>query len=133
MALDKTYAWYINRVGNNTPKLALVEKDTAIDGDWKTISTAGKFFRAWVKGVSTTNDLTTDSVKTSSLNTEIPNRYHESIVNLSIAMGYLKPGPSLNPEMYTLFKQLYSEEALKAKKFIKMGYRSSGAIKPVDF
>ena len=127
MAFDKKYAYYIDR-----GKLALVEQDTSVDGNWKTISTDGKFFRAWVKGVSTTNDITTATDKTGSLNTEIPARYHDAIVNLTIAMAYLRP-PQSNAESYTLFKQLYSEEMLKAKKFIRMGYRTSGMVKPVDF
>ena len=128
MALDKTYAYYIDPRG----KLALVEKDTAIDGNWKTISPSGKFFRAWVKGVSTTNDLTTSSDLTSTLNSEIPARYHEAIVNLAISMAYLKPS-NLNPEMHAAFKQLYTEDMKKAKKFKKMGYSSVGQVKAVDF
>ena len=124
MALNKDYAYYIDR-----GKIALIEKSTT-SGEWDSISTAGKTVRIFTKGIPA--KLTTTTPLTDSLSTQIPEQYHEAILNLAIAMGYTVP-PNLNGELFQLFKGLYQGDLKRAKKFSRMQRRSTGFISPQEF
>ena len=124
MALLKDYAYYIDR-----GRLALIEKSTT-SGDWETISTSGKTVRIFTKGLP--SKLTTETTLVSSISSQIPEQYHEAILNLAIATGYTVP-PNLNGELFQLFKGLYQGDLNRAKKFSKMNRRSTGFIRPQEF
>ena len=113
MALLKDYAYYIDR-----GRLALIEKSTT-SGDWETISTSGKTVRIFTKGLP--SKLTTETTLVSSISSQIPEQYHEAILNLAIATGYTVP------------PNLYQGDLKRAKKFSKLNRRSTGFIRPQEF
>tara|TARA_R100000353_G_scaffold131783_2_gene93453 strand:- start:955 stop:1347 length:393 start_codon:yes stop_codon:yes gene_type:complete len=130
MALKKKYAYYIDR-----GKFALVEyggignsSDDATS--WQSISTSGKTIRLFTKGLAA--PITTASDKATELTTAIPARYHQAIVSLAISYLYLRPDKT-NAEMYALHKREYMDMLKRAKRWKKMGRRTTGVIKPVDF
>tara|TARA_E500000305_G_scaffold106319_1_gene104780 strand:+ start:1017 stop:1409 length:393 start_codon:yes stop_codon:yes gene_type:complete len=130
MALKKKYAYYIDR-----GKLAIVEfGGTSNDSDtltgWQSVSTAGKTVRLFTKGLAA--PITTASDKATELTTAIPSRYHQAIISLAISYLYLRPDKT-NAEMYALHKREYMEMLKRAKRWKKMGRRTTGFIKPVDF
>ena len=124
MALNKDYAYYIDR-----NKIALIEKSTT-SGEWDSISTAGKTFRIFTKGIPA--KLTTATSLTEDVTSQIPAQYHDAILHYAISLAYLSPRNN-DAEKYTVFKSLYQEELKRAKKYSKMERRSVGFIRPQEF
>ena len=122
-------AWYADKL----QRMGIVEKATnAItkDGytsDWKSISEV-KDLRIY----TISRDL--DLVKDNLTNTwsQIPEQFHDIIVNKVIAMGYKDPrNMELNNAQY--FDGEYEKGLREAKKFSRSNYQTTGMIKPQDF
>lgn len=124
MALSKDYAYYIDR-----DRIALIEKSTT-SGEWDSISTAGKTVRIFTKGIPA--KLTTTTNMTEELTSQIPEQYQDAVLHLAVSMAYLSP-KNIDAEKHGIFKSIYSEELKRAKKFSKMGRRTTGFIKPQEF
>jgi len=76
--------------------------------------------------------LDADLVSLSSSYSSIHSKYHQTILNKAIAMGYQDPRHiDLNTAQY--FEQLYERDVKKAKKFSKGQMVSTGRIVPQDF
>ena len=128
MAKNIKRAWFVDIVSGDT-KLGIVEKTSrTIDGitdDWKAV-TEGLTVR--YESIICDVDLTS----VTSQWTEINSRYHKTIVNKAIAMGYRDPR-NLDLQNAEYFDQLYDKDLRKAKKFARSGYVSTGRIIPQDF
>jgi hypothetical protein len=62
----------------------------------------------------------------------IPSRFHETLVSKVIAQGYKDPrNMELNNAQY--FENEYALGVKKAKKFVRSNYQRSGFIRPQDF
>ena len=128
MAKNVKRAWFVEIVGGDT-KLGIVEKTSrTVDGitdDWKAV-TEGLTVR--YESIICDVDLT----GVTSQWTEINSRYHKTIVNKAIAMGY-RDNRNKDLQSAEYFDQLYEKELRKAKKFAKSRYVSTGRIIPQDF
>jgi len=130
MAKKVQRAWFTEIVNGDT-NLALVEKTSrTVDGvtdEWKAITEAG---------LKVTMELTyVDSDLTSPASTwsDISSRYHKSIVDKVIGMGYRDPrNKDLQSAEY--FEALYLKGEKRAKKMARSHYyEGSGRIIPQDF
>tara|TARA_R100001594_G_scaffold13276_4_gene28735 strand:- start:2216 stop:2605 length:390 start_codon:yes stop_codon:yes gene_type:complete len=129
MAENKQRAWYIDKL----LKIGIVEKAVNAvtkDGqtsDWDSISEA-KDLRIYA--ISRDADLVKDEMN--STWTQIPEQFHEVIVNKVIAQGYKDPRHmELNTAQY--FDQEYAIGIKRAKKYSRSNYQSTGFIKQQDF
>ena len=129
MANKKQRAWYIDRL----LRIGIVEKATNAvtkDGytsDWQSISEA-KDLRIYA--ISRDADLVKDEMN--STWTQIPEQFHEVIVNKVIAQGYKDPRHmELNTAQY--FEQEYAIGIKRARKYSRSNYQSTGFIKQQDF
>ena len=128
MANKVKRAWFIDVVSGDT-KLGIVEKTSrTVDGitdEWKAIT---EVLQVRYDFILCDADLT----GVASEWTEINSRYHRTIVDKAIAMGYRDPR-NLNIQNAQYFESLYLEAKRRAKKFAKGGYQASGRIVPQDF
>ena len=124
MALLKDYAYYIDR-----NRIALIEKSSTT-GEWDSISITGKTFRIFTKGIPA--KLTTTTGMSEDATSQIPEQYQDAVLHLAISMAYLSP-KNTDAEKHGIFKSIYSEELKRAKKFSRMGRRTTGFIKPQEF
>ena len=129
MAENKQRAWYIDKL----LKIGIVEKAVNAvtkDGqtsDWDSISEA-KDLRIYA--ISRDADLVKDEMN--STWTQIPEQFHEVIVNKVIAQGYKDPRHmELNTAQY--FEQEYAIGIKRARKYSRSNYQSTGFIKQQDF
>jgi len=128
MAKDIKRAWFVDIVSGDT-KLGIVEKTSrTVDGitdEWKAITEA---LTVRYESIICDADLTSVTSEW----TEINSRYHKTIVNKAIAMGYRDPR-NLDLQNAEYFDQLYDKDLRKAKKFARSEYVSTGRIIPQDF
>ena len=129
MAENKQRAWYIDKL----LKIGIIEKAVNAvtkDGqtsDWDSISEA-KDLRIYA--ISRDADLVKDEMN--STWTQIPEQFHEVIVNKVIAQGYKDPRHmELNTAQY--FEQEYAIGNKRARKYSRSNYQSTGFIKQQDF
>lgn len=110
MAKNIKRAWFVDVVSGDT-KLGIVEKTSrTIDGitdDWKAV-TEGLTVR--YESIIADADLT----GVTSQWTEINSRYHKTIVNKAIAMGYRDPR-NIDLKSAEYFDQLYDKQVRRAK------------------
>ena len=128
MAKDIKRAWFVDIVSGDT-KLGIVEKTSrTVDGitdEWKAITEA---LTVRYESIICDADLTSVASEW----TEINPRYHKTIVNKAIAMGY-RDNRNKDLQSAEYFDQLYEKELRKAKKFARSSYVSTGRIIPQDF
>ncbi len=130
MAKKVQRAWFTEIVNGDT-NLALVEKTSrTVDGitdEWKAITEAG--LKVTMELTYVDADLTTPASTWS----DISSRYHKSIVDKVIAMGYRDPrNKDLQSAEY--FEALYLKGEKRAKKMARSHYyEGSGRIIPQDF
>jgi len=128
---EKVYRAWFTEVVSGDVKLALVENTRrTVDGisdEWQALKETG--LTIYVEGTANDADLTGP---TSTFN-EIPTRYHKSIVDKVIAMGYRDPrNKDLQSAEY--FEMLYKKGEKRAKKMARTNYvEGSGRIIPQDF
>ena len=130
MADYKERAWFVDKL----LKIGIVEKVTnavtkdGVTSDWDSISEA-KDLRIYA--ISRDADLTVDNMTLGTW-TQIPEQFHETIVNKVISQGYKEPRHmELNTAQY--FDQEYAIGVKRAKKYARSNYQSTGFIKPQDF
>ena len=130
MAKKVQRAWFTEIVGGDTV-LCLVEKTPrTVDGikdEWQAVKETG--LKIVVEYTGTDANLTSP---TSTFN-DINERYHKSIVDKVIAMGYRDPrNKDLQSAEY--FETLYLKGEKRAKKMARSHYhKGSGRIIPQDF
>ena len=128
MAKDIKRAWFVDIVSGDT-KLGIVEKTSrTVDGitdEWKAIT---EVLTVRYESIICDADLTSVTSEW----TEINSRYHKTIVNKAIAMGY-RDNRNKDLQSAEYFDQLYEKELRKAKKFARSSYVSTGRIIPQDF
>ena len=129
MANKKQRAWYIDRL----LRIGIVEKATNAvtkDGytsDWQSISEA-KDLRVYA--ISRDADLAIDLMTASW--SQIPEQFHDVIINKAIAIGYKDPrNMDLNNAQY--FDNEYALGVKEGKKFSRNNYTDVGFISPQDF
>ena len=129
MATKKVRAWFVDKL----KRIGIVEKLTnAItkDGyttDWGSISEV-KDLRIYA--ISRDTNLSLNSI-TSTWN-QIPEQFHEGIINKVIAGGYKDPR-NMELELAQYFDTQYLLDVKEAKKYSKSNYRKTGTIKQQDF
>ena len=130
MAKKVQRGWFTEIVSGDV-KLALVEKTSrTVDGitdEWQAITESG--LGIWIEAVINEADLSS----TASTWNDISDRYHKTIVDKVIAMGYRDPrNKDLQSAEY--FEALYLKGEKRAKKMSKSHYyQGSGRIIPQDF
>lgn len=126
MALNTTYAWYIE--GDS---IALVEPSTSSDitSGWQTISTTGKTLRIYAIHLATDfNTTLTDDGKTYNL----PNRFRRILADKAIALGYEDPR-HIDLRMAAYFHKKCVIQMREMKKFARSNRQNSGQIVHVYF
>ena len=129
MAKNIKRAWFTDEIASHT-RLGLLEKTSrTIDGitsEWSPISEGG--LSVMISYIIQDADLTNVASTWSQINS----RYHKTIVNKAIAMGY-RDNRNKDLQSAEYFDQLYEKELRKAKKFARSSYVSTGRIIPQDF
>ena len=127
---DRQRYWFIDK-----DRLALVEKVTnaitvdSVTSNYQPISVSSKSIRIYA--TVTGDDLTiTDS--TNNTYTDIPPRFHESIVSKVIADGYKDPR-NFDAEKSMFFLNDFLDGVKRGKKFKRSNYTRTGAIAPQEF
>ena len=128
MAKKVQRAWFVETV-NSDEVIGVVEKTSrtvdCITDDWKALTEA---LTVRYESIICDADLTGVASQWS----EINSRYHKTIVNKAIAMGYRNPeNQDLKNAEY--FENLYEKDVRRAKKFAKGSYVSTGFVVPQDF
>ena len=129
MAKQVKRAWFTEITEGQDIKLAIVENTPrTVDGvtdQWQAIT---EVLEVRYESIQCDADLTS---LTGSYD-DIHSRYHKTILNKAIAMGYQDPRHiDLNSAQY--FDQLYEKDIKKAKKFSKGQMVTGGRIIPQDF
>jgi hypothetical protein len=128
MAKNIKRAWFIDIISGDT-KLGIVEKTSRTVGgvtdDWQAIT---EVLSVVYESIICDADLTSVTSEW----TEINSRYHKTIVNKAIAIGY-RDTRNKDLQSSEYFESLYDRETKKAKKYAKSGYVSTGRIVPQDF
>ena len=129
MATKKQRAWYIDRL----LKLGIVEKGNNVitkDGytsDWKSISEV-KDLRIYA--ISRDADLAIDLMTASW--SQIPEQFHDVIINKAIAIGYKDPR-NMQIDVAQYFDAEFEKGLKRAKAYSRSNYQTTGRIKPQDF
>ena len=129
MATKKQRAWYIDKL----LKIGIVEKATnAVTRDgytshWQSISEA-KDLRIYA--ISRDADLSVDAMTATW--SQIPEQFHDIIINKVISMGYKEPR-NMQIDVAQYFDAEYEKGVKKAKAFARTNYQLSGRVKPQDF
>lgn len=128
MAKQVKRAWF-TEITSGDIKLAIVENTprtvNGITDQWQAVT---EVLEVRYESIKCDADLT----GTASTYSDINSRYHKTIVNKAIAMGYQDiRNKDLTSAQY--FDQLYERDVKKAKKFSKGQMVSSGRIVPQDF
>ena len=128
MAKNIKRAWFVDIVSGDT-KLGIVENTSrTVDGitdDWKAVTGT---LTVIYDSIICDADLT----GVASQWTEINSRYHKTIVNKAISMGY-RDIRNKDLQSAEYFDGLYDKEIRKAKKFARSKYISTGRKIPQDF
>ena len=128
MAKQVKRAWFTDIVSGDL-HLAIVENTPrTVDGvtdQWQALS---EVLTVRYEAIICNGDLTT----VSSTYADIHSRYHKTIVNKAIAMGY-RDIRNKDLQSAEYFDGLYNKELRKAKKFSKGQTVTSGRIIPQDF
>ena len=130
MAKKVKRAWYTQIVSGDTMTGIVENTSRTIDGvtdEWKTLTESGLKINVEL------SMLNADLTNPSSTWVDIASRYHKSIVDKAIAMGYRDPrNKDLQSAEY--FENLYLKGEKRAKKMAKSHYfEGSGRIIPQDF
>ena len=128
MAKQVKRAWFTEIVSGDI-KLAIVENTPrTVDGvtdQWQALS---EVLTVRYEAIVANSDVTLMT----NIYADIHSRYHKTIVNKAIAMGYQDPrNKDLQSAQY--FDQLYERDVKKAKKFSKGQMVTDGRIIPQDF
>ncbi len=130
MAKKVQRAWFTDITTGDT-KVAIVEKTAkTVDGvtsEWQAVTESGLAFSIEYTGVNADLESPSDTFG------DIAERYHKSIVDKAIAMGYRDPrNKDLQSAEY--FEGLYLKGEKRAKKMARSRYyEGSGRIVPQDF
>ena len=132
MATKTERFWYIDN-STKRPRMGIVEKATN--------ATTKDGYTSQFKSISAAKDITIYAIARDSdivINaltatwTQIPEQFHEVMVNKAIAAGYKDPrNMEINAAQY--FDIEYEKGLKKAKKFSKSNFSTTGRISPVDF
>ena len=132
MATKTERFWYIDN-STKRPRMGIVEKATNAttkDGytsQFKSISAAKDIT---IYAIARDFDLIINSLAASW--SQIPEQFHEVMVNKVIAAGYKDPrNMEINAAQY--FDIEYEKGLKKAKKFSRSNFSTTGRISPVDF
>lgn len=131
--MAKTQRFYFIDTHTAGEKIAIVEKaKNAVTQDgytdeYKTVTVA-KGLR--IRGVFTDTDVAINTLGGTFSN--IPARFHESIVQSVIGTGYMDPRNE-DERKAMVFAQLYMGGVKAAKKFARSNYSTTGRIVPQDF
>jgi len=136
--MAKQRYWYIDK-----HKIGIVEKNTNavtkenLTSSYSSVSEV-KDLRVYAISrpdalySSTSDDANYLTVTTDPALSEIPEQFHELIVNKVVANGYKDPR-NLNIELAQFFEAEYLKGLREAKKFSKSRYRKGGYIKAYDY
>ena len=125
--------WYVDNGQGGRDRIAIVEKGNesatkeTITSSFGSISEA-KDLRMYT--IDTQADYSIDNL--SEEKTEVPKRYHDSLVSKVIAMGYKDPR-NLKIDAAQYFDNEYEMKIKKAKKFSRSNLQTGGFIKQIDF
>ena len=129
MAKKVQRGWFVETIAADT-QLAIVEKTSrTVDGvtdEWQAVKETG--LRIRVEYISLDNDLSSITDDYS----EIPDRYHKTIVDKAISMGYRDPR-NQNIQNAEYFEALYKDGMKRAKKYARSRHITTGRIVPQDF
>ncbi len=129
MAKKIKRGWFVDTVTSDI-KLAIVEKTSrTVDGvtdEWQAVKESGLTIRMEYLGLDSDLSSLTDDYG------EISDRYHKTIVDKVIAMGYRDPR-NQNLQNAEYFESLYKAGLKRAKKFTKSRNITTGRIVPQDF
>ena len=136
--MAKQRYWYIDK-----HKLGIVEKNVNavtkenVTSNYSSVSEAKDLRVYAISKPDALYSITSDdanylTVATDPALTEIPEQFHEVIVNKVIANGYKDPR-NLNIDLAQFFEAEYLMGLREAKKFSKSRYRRGGYIKAYDF
>tara|TARA_R100000808_G_scaffold16583_1_gene37378 strand:+ start:3579 stop:3968 length:390 start_codon:yes stop_codon:yes gene_type:complete len=129
MATKKQRAWYVDKL----LKIGIVEKATnAVTRDgytshWQSISEA-KDLRIYA--ISRDADLSVDAMTATW--SQIPEQFHDIIINKVISMGYKEPR-NMQIDVAQYFDMEYEKGIKEAKKYSKGYYKTHTFVKPQDF
>ena len=131
MAKKNRY-WYIDTV-DSVLRMGIIEKATnAVTKDG---------FTSFYKSITEAKDITIYAIirdtdlainALTATWTQIPEQFHEVIVNKAIASGY-KKGKGFNIEKARFFDEEYMISLKEAKKYARSNYTTTGNIQPHDF
>ena len=129
MAKQVKRGWFIEHSPGEA-HIAIVEKTSrTVDGvtdEWQAVKESGLTIRMEYLGLDSDLSSLTDDYG------EISDRYHKTIVDKVIAMGYRDPR-NQNLQNAEYFESLYKAGLKRAKKFTKSRNITTGRIVPQDF
>ena len=129
MAQQLKRGWFIEHSPGEA-HIAIVEKTSrTVDGvtdEWQAVKESGLTIRMEYLGLDSDLSSLTDDYG------EISDRYHKTIVDKVIAMGYRDPR-NQNLQNAEYFESLYKAGLKRAKKFTKSRNITTGRIVPQDF
>ena len=134
MATKKQYYYFID-THTTGEKIAIVEKATNAvtkngwTSNYKTVQTAGTNILK-IRGAFLDDNLANDAMTGTYSN--IPSRFHESIVEKVISQGYKDPR-HLDIDLAQYFESEYEKGIKQAKKFSRSNYQKVGYVAPQDF
>ena len=132
MATKKKRFWYID-TSVKVPRMGIVEKSTNTntkDGYTSNYTSITEAKDITIYAIARDNDLAVNAVTATW--TQIPEQFHEHIVNKVISRCYLNP-LNLQPKLADYFANEYEKGLKKAKKFSRGNYTTTGFIAPQDF
>jgi hypothetical protein len=132
MANKKEYFYFID-THTTGEKIAIVEKGSVTKNGWtsnyKTVQIAGDNI-VKIRGSFTDTDLANDAMTGTYSN--IPSRFHDTIVSKVITIGYKDPR-HMEIQLSQFFDMEYEKGIKRAKKFSKSNYITVGRIVSQDF
>lgn len=129
--MAKQRYWYVDK-----HRIGIVEKDsnsTTKENVTSSYVSVSEVKDLRIYGIMKPDALTTNLTSSSDpALTEIPEQFHEVIVNKVISDGYKVP-KNLNIDLANYFDGEYQKGLREAKKFSKSRYTRGGVIRPQDF
>tara|TARA_R100000458_G_scaffold59840_2_gene72125 strand:- start:326 stop:727 length:402 start_codon:yes stop_codon:yes gene_type:complete len=129
---SKRRYWYLDQ--GTGDRIAIVETGgQTVTREGKTsdiVSVSESDVEIRVQAIATQEDFEIGELSTEK--TEIPTRFHDSLVFKVISEGYMDPR-NMNAESANYFLQQYNLAEKRAKRFARSRYLTNGYIKQVDF
>ena len=132
MATKTERFWYIDN-STKRPRMGIVEKATN--------ATTKDGYTSQFKSISAAKDITIYAIARDSdivINaltatwTQIPEQFHEVMVNKVIAAGYKDPR-NMDINVAGYFDSEYERGVREARRFARNNYTSTGSVRPQDF